>query len=93
MVDLKTIRHAGAYLGDDWTYTIMVNGESRELPEGTTVAGDTTYGGSLGGGAGPITVDDMLFVSSGYGLYFHMPGNALLAFGKSSNHTQSKGTQ
>ncbi|MBT4494476.1 MAG: hypothetical protein HOC70_14635 [Gammaproteobacteria bacterium] len=40
-----------------------------------------TEGGSLGGGAGPITAKGMLFVSSGYGLYFHMPGNALLAFG------------
>jgi polyvinyl alcohol dehydrogenase (cytochrome) len=25
--------------------------------------------------------DDMLFVNSGYGIYFHMPGNVLLAFG------------
>ena len=31
MVDLKTIRHAGNYLGDDWTYTVMVNGEAREI--------------------------------------------------------------
>ena len=30
-VDLKTIRHAGSYLGDDWTYTVSVNGETREI--------------------------------------------------------------
>jgi hypothetical protein len=25
--------------------------------------------------------DGMLFAASGYGIYFHMPGNVLLAFG------------
>ncbi len=29
--DLKIIRHAGTYLGDDWTYTITVNGDSRVI--------------------------------------------------------------
>ncbi len=48
----------------------------------TSLAGQQTSGGSMGGGSGPISVNGMLFISSGYGLYFHMPGNALLAFGK-----------
>jgi hypothetical protein len=26
--------------------------------------------------------DGMIFVNSGYGIYLHMPGNVLLAFGK-----------
>jgi polyvinyl alcohol dehydrogenase (cytochrome) len=36
-------------------------------------------GGSMGGG-GPVVHDGMVYVNSGYGLYFHMPGNLLLAF-------------
>ena len=47
----------------------------------TALSGAATRGGSLGGGAGPVSGNGMLYVSSGYGLYFHMPGNALLAFG------------
>ena len=46
-----------------------------------TLDGKQAMGGSLGGGAGPVFKDDMLFVSSGYGIYFHMPGNVLLAYG------------
>ena len=30
---------------------------------------------------GTIVHDGMVYVNSGYGLYFHMPGNLLLAFG------------
>jgi polyvinyl alcohol dehydrogenase (cytochrome) len=45
-----------------------------------TVSGETSAGGSIGGGAGPIMSGDMLFVNSGYGIYGHMPGNLLLAF-------------
>ncbi len=45
-----------------------------------TVDGTTASGGSFGGGAGPIVQDGMLFAASGYGIYFHMPGNVLLAF-------------
>lgn len=37
-------------------------------------------GGSFGGAAGPVFKDGMMFVNSGYGIYFHMPGNVLLAF-------------
>ena len=32
-------------------------------------------------GGGPTFGDGMLYVNSGYGIYFHMPGNVLLAFG------------
>ena len=42
--------------------------------------GATGRGGSFGGAAGPVFKDGMLFVNSGYGIYFHMPGNVLLAF-------------
>jgi polyvinyl alcohol dehydrogenase (cytochrome) len=42
--------------------------------------GNTAYGGSIGGASGPVFDENMLFVNSGYGVYFHMPGNVLLAF-------------
>ncbi len=46
-----------------------------------TTDGGTATGGSFGGAAGPVFSDGMMFVNSGYGIYFHMPGNVLLAFG------------
>lgn len=46
-----------------------------------TVGGGESRGGSMSGGAGPVVIDGMLFVTSGYGIYNHMPGNLLLAFG------------
>ena len=45
-----------------------------------TVNGVLATGGSFGGGSGPVVDRNMLFVNSGYGIYFHMPGNVLLAF-------------
>ena len=39
-----------------------------------------TKGGAMGGG-GPVIVDGMLFVNSGYGAPAGRPGNVLLAFG------------
>jgi polyvinyl alcohol dehydrogenase (cytochrome) len=47
-----------------------------------TVSGATAHGGSFGGGAGPMVVGGKLFAVSGYGMYYHMPGNVLLVFGK-----------
>lgn len=44
-----------------------------------TTLGTVTRGGSMGGAAGPIARGGMLLLSSGYGLYNHMPGNLLLA--------------
>lgn len=44
-----------------------------------TTQGNLTQGGSLGGAAGPVASNGMLILSSGYGLYNHMPGNLLLA--------------
>jgi polyvinyl alcohol dehydrogenase (cytochrome) len=44
-----------------------------------TLSGAEAHGGSVGGG-GPVVYDGMLYANSGYGLYFHMPGNVLLAF-------------
>jgi polyvinyl alcohol dehydrogenase (cytochrome) len=43
------------------------------------LGGAPARGGSIGGG-GPVVHDGMLYTNSGYGLYFHMPGNALVAF-------------
>lgn len=45
-----------------------------------TISGESAHGGSMSGG-GPTVADGMLYVNSGYGIYFHMPGNVLLAFG------------
>ena len=43
------------------------------------INGLTASGGSMSGG-GPAVGDGHLVVNSGYGLYFHEPGNALLVF-------------
>jgi polyvinyl alcohol dehydrogenase (cytochrome) len=43
------------------------------------LGGATARGGSIGGG-GPVVHDGMVYANSGYGLYFHMAGNALIAF-------------
>ncbi|MFK7977036.1 MAG: PQQ-binding-like beta-propeller repeat protein [Halioglobus sp.] len=45
-----------------------------------TLSGVEANGGSLGGGSGPVFDGDMLYLNTGYGIYFHMPGNVLLAF-------------
>ena len=45
-----------------------------------TVNGVSASGGSLGGGTGPVFKDRYLFLNTGYGIYFHMPGNVLLTF-------------
>lgn len=45
----------------------------------TTVSGATASGGSFGG-AGAAVRDGLVVVNSGYGMYFHMPGNVLLVF-------------
>jgi polyvinyl alcohol dehydrogenase (cytochrome) len=55
--------------------------EHDSVREYATTDGGQARGGSFGGGAGPVFKDGMLFVNSGYGIYFHMPGNVLLAFG------------
>jgi polyvinyl alcohol dehydrogenase (cytochrome) len=44
-----------------------------------TVTGERAAGGSISG-PGPTVHDGMVYVSSGYGLYYHMPGGLLLAF-------------
>lgn len=46
-----------------------------------TVSGETAHGGSFGG-PGPAVRDGYVVVTSGYGLYFHMPGNVLLVFAR-----------
>ena len=49
--------------------------------EFVALSGRTARGGSFGGGTAPVAHDGYLYVNSGYGLYFHMPGNALIALG------------
>ncbi len=46
----------------------------------TTLSGEPASGGSFGGAAAPVAQDGLLAVSSGYGIYNHMPGNLLLVF-------------
>lgn len=46
-----------------------------------TLSGEPARGGSFSGASGPMIVDGMVYASSGYGIYFHMAGNVLLAFG------------
>ncbi len=46
----------------------------------TALGDQTARGGSIGGSAGPVIRDGMVYQTSGYGIYFHMPGNVLLAF-------------
>ena len=48
----------------------------REL---AALGGAAAHGGSIGGG-GPVVHDGMVYTNSGYGMYFHMAGNALIAF-------------
>lgn len=43
-----------------------------------TPTGASTRGGSFGGAAGPVVFGGRLIVSSGYGIYNHMPGNLVL---------------
>lgn len=52
--------------------------------EFTALGGGKAHGGSMGGGAGPVVYDGYLYATSGYGLYFHMPGNVLIAFAPES---------
>jgi polyvinyl alcohol dehydrogenase (cytochrome) len=42
-------------------------------------SGELVGGGSIGG-SGPLVVDGRVFVNSGYGLYYHLPGGMLFAF-------------
>ncbi len=44
-----------------------------------TLNGAVAHGGTIGGG-GPVVHDGILYTNSGYGLYYHMPGNVLMAF-------------
>ena len=53
--------------------------EQDTTAEVTGVNGVKGSGGSMGGG-GPVVYNGMVYVNSGYGLYFHLPGNVLLAY-------------
>jgi polyvinyl alcohol dehydrogenase (cytochrome) len=56
---------------------VLFEFDSRQEVE--TVSGARARGGSFGGGGAAVR-DGYVVVNSGYGLYFHMPGNVLLAF-------------
>jgi polyvinyl alcohol dehydrogenase (cytochrome) len=45
-----------------------------------TVSGVEAFGGSFGGGSAPVIQDGLVVLSSGYGIYLHMPGNLLMVF-------------
>ena len=45
------------------------------------ITGEHAFGGSFGGGSGPVVQDGLVLLSSGYGIYNHMPGNMLLVLG------------
>jgi polyvinyl alcohol dehydrogenase (cytochrome) len=49
-----------------------------------TVNGIPAHGGAMDG-PGPVIVDGMLYVTSGYGLWGGRPGNVLLAFSVSDD--------
>ena len=50
-----------------------------------TITGESTSGGSFGGGSGATANNGLLVLSSGYGIYNHMPGNLLLVLGTPIN--------
>ncbi len=49
--------------------------------EFTSITGESARGGSLGGAAAATVQDGLVVISSGYGIYNHMPGNLLLVMG------------
>ena len=51
--------------------------DTRQPVTGTN--GLTAKGGGMSG-AGPVVVDGHVITNSGYGLYFHEPGNMLAVF-------------
>jgi polyvinyl alcohol dehydrogenase (cytochrome) len=62
---------------------------ARDFP---SVSGDPAHGGALAGASGPVVEHGRVFVNSGYGHSYHMPGNALLVFDLSgAGHDTSAG--
>ncbi|MCP5327730.1 MAG: PQQ-binding-like beta-propeller repeat protein [Steroidobacteraceae bacterium] len=49
----------------------------REYP---ATNGGVAHGGSISGAGGPVIVGGRVYINSGYGYSWHMPGNALLVF-------------
>jgi polyvinyl alcohol dehydrogenase (cytochrome) len=68
--------HIRAYSADDgkiiWDFDTLQNFK--------TVNQVPAHGGSIDGGGGPTVVGGMVYVSSGYGALWGMPGNVFLAF-------------
>ncbi|QZH76700.1 MAG: PQQ-binding-like beta-propeller repeat protein [Erythrobacter sp.] len=64
---------------DGSTGEVLWSYDTRQPVE--TIGGTTAAGGSMSG-PGPAVYNGHVIVNSGYGLYFHMPGNVLLVFEK-----------
>jgi len=45
-----------------------------------TVSGEVAHGGSISGATGPLIANGKVYANSGYGIYFHTPGNVLMVF-------------
>ncbi len=45
-----------------------------------TLSGEPAKGGSMSVATGPVIANGRVYANSGYGIYFHTPGNVLLAF-------------
>ena len=69
--------HLRAYARDDGR--LLMDMDTKQAF--STLSGREARGGSFGGGTAPVAYRGMLFANSGYGLYFHMPGNVLIAMG------------
>ena len=48
--------------------------------EVTTISGEVAHGGSISGATGPLIANGKVYANSGYGIYFHTPGNVLMVF-------------
>lgn len=72
-LDGRLVGYDGETGSELWSY------DTRQPVE--TISGAIATGGSMSG-PGPAVYDGHVIVNSGYGLYFHMPGNLLLVFEK-----------
>ncbi len=73
---------SGAMDGTARAYDISTGDIQWELAtawEFDSITGEKAMGGSMGGAAGAVALNGLLVLSSGYGIYNHMPGNLLLA--------------
>ncbi|MCZ6527027.1 MAG: PQQ-binding-like beta-propeller repeat protein [Gammaproteobacteria bacterium] len=72
--------HMDAWLRAYDSTTGKVLWEFDTFQEIKTVSGEIAHGGTMSGGSGPVVANGRVYANSGYGIYFHMPGNVLLVF-------------